>query len=274
MELTQQEVELFIQVLRENSDYDFGNYSVKSFTRRVEKILNDHQTGLTALLEKLKNNRGFLEQTVKDITVNTTEIFRDPEIWQVIRKEIIPKYKDEPIINIWHAGSSTGQEVFSLEILLKEAGLFEKSNIYATDLNMDVLETAKSGKYKYREIDEYINNYTAAFSDTAEPPMKDYIEISRLKSLIKIKPFLTEKPHYAKHDLTSCVNPFGVTFHIIMCRNVLIYFNHDLQNSIFRFFYENMKEKGTLIIGRHEGILGEIGAKFDKHGTIYFKKEN
>jgi chemotaxis protein methyltransferase CheR len=247
---------------------------VKSFTRRVEKIVQDNHLSLPALLDKLKNNRSFLEQTVKDITVNTTEIFRDPEIWQTIRKEILPRYKDEPFINIWHAGASTGQEAFSLLILLKEAGLYEKANVYATDLNLDVLETAKSGKYKYREIDEYINNYTAAFSDTTEPPMKNYIEISRLKSLIKVNPLLTGKPHYAKHDLTSCVNPFGIKFHIIMCRNVLIYFNHELQNSIFKFFHENMKEQGTLIIGRHEGILGEIGVKFDKHGTIYFKKEN
>ncbi len=272
MDLTQQEIDTFIRVLSEHSDYDFSNYSVKSFTRRVEKIVQDNQISLPALLEKLKNNRNFLEQTVKDITVNTTEIFRDPEIWQTIRKDIITRYKDEPFINIWHAGASTGQEVFSMLILLKEAGLFDKANVYATDLNLDVLEVAKSGKYKYREIDEYINNYTSAFSDTAEPPMKDYIEISRLKSLIKVKSALTEKPHFAKHDLTSCENPFGINFHIIFCRNVLIYFNHDLQNSIFKFFHDNLKENGTLIIGRHEGILGEISAKYDKHGTIYFKK--
>jgi len=187
MELSQQEISLFINALKSCTEYDFSEYSIKSFTRRVEKLVTDNNLKITELIEKIRSNDEFLEKVVRDITVNTTELFRDPEIWRTIRTEIIPRYKDEPEINVWHAGCSTGQEIFSFLILINEFGLFNKTNVFASDLNSEVIEIAQSGKYKYREIDEYINNYTNAFLDTKMPPMANYIDISRAKSLIKIR---------------------------------------------------------------------------------------
>lgn len=272
IELTPEEIQGFIEAVKSNSEYNFSEYSIKSFTRRLEKISSDTRLSPGEIIQKIKTNKNFLEETVKNITVNTTEIFRDPEIWIKIRNEIMPKYEFEEEINIWHAGASTGQEVYTMLIMLKQLGLLKKSNVYATDINSDVLQIAKSGKYKYREIDEYIKNFSTAHVGLNKYELSDFLEISRKKSLMKVKPFLLNKAVYAKHDLTSLVNPFEKKFHIIFCRNVLIYFNHDLQNKIFEFFLNNMIKGGTLVIGKHEGILGDIGIKFEKQGTIYIKK--
>ncbi len=272
MEPTQDDIRLFTEAVKQYSDYDFSDYSVKSFSRRVAKLSQDNKMTVRQIAERITVDEKFLERIVKDITVNTTEIFRDPVIWQSIRKTIIPRFQNEDFINIWHAGASTGQEVFSMLILLKQFDIFDKSKVFATDLNTDVLEVAASGVYKYREIDEYLDNYAEAMEDLDVPPLTDYMDISRKRSTIKVKPFLTQKPTYQKHDLVTCTNPFDRKFHIIFCRNVLIYFNHELQNRIFESFYNSLVPGGALIIGKHEGILGEIGMKFQKFGTIYIKK--
>ncbi len=270
---TAKEVNDFITVIKQYSGCDFSEYSIKSFTRRLEKLLLDNKTDIAGLIKKIKKNNNFLEETIKNITVNTTELFRDPEIWIKIKNNIIPRYKDNEQINIWHAGASTGQEVFSMLVLINEAGLYKKTNTFATDLNTDVLDTAQSGRYKYREIDQYIKNFNESFEHATDAPqMKKYFNISRKKSLIKVKPILYEKPTYRKHNLISFENPFERNFDIIVCRNVLIYFNHKLQNKIFEFFHENLCKGGTLIIGRHESILGTINSKFHKYKTIYVKK--
>lgn len=272
MELSPEEINIFISEIQNNSKYDFSEYSIKSFTRRVEKILMDSGLQFAELIEKISSDKEFLEQVVKDITVNTTEIFRDPEIWQIIRSEIIPLYKDLPEINIWHAGCSTGQETFSMLIFMKESGLFDKTNSFASDLNTEVMDVAKSGKYKYREIDEYIKNFNTAFEPTKNVDISKYLDISKNKSLIKVSNELIEKPVFKQYDLTQLSNPFEKKYHIIFCRNVLIYFTHSLQNRIFEFFHQNLEPGGTLIIGRHEGILGKISDKFEKRGTIYVKR--
>ncbi len=272
-DLKPEEIQLFIKAVADVSDYDFSEYSIKSFTRRVQKLLIDYRTDLPGLISKIQNNKEFLIEVVKNITVNTTEIFRDPKIWEKIDTEILPKYKDEMRINIWHAGASTGQEVYTMLILLKQHGLFEKAKVFASDLNSDVLEVAKFGKYRYREIDEYISNFKESYKNSGkEYDINDYFKISRRKDSVKVNPFLLNKVQYKVHDLTKITNPFAVKYHMIFCRNVLIYFNHELQNRIIKLFENSLFTGGTLIIGKHEGILGNIAEKFEKHGTIYIKK--
>lgn len=272
MEIKQSDINLFVETVQKLSDYDFSDYSVKSFSRRLEKLTGDYKSSVEELTKKMRKDRRFLEKLVKEITVNTTELFRDPPIWQSIRKMVIPRFSNEEFINVWHAGASTGQEVYSLLILMHQLKLFDKTRVYATDLNEDVLELSASGVYRYREIDEYIENYNAAAEGIKVPKIKEYMDISRKRSTIKIKPFLTQKPVFQKHDLVSLKRPFDRKLHIIFCRNVLIYFNHELQNRIFEMFRESLHPGGALIIGKHEGILGEVGMKFEKFGTIYFKK--
>jgi chemotaxis protein methyltransferase CheR len=267
-----------IEAIKIKSDYNFEQYSEKSFQRRVEKILGDYKLSVDQLIERINDDSDFLEKIVKDITVNTTEIFRDTATWQILKNKVLANYKDKPTIDIWHVGCSTGQEVYSTLILLNEMGLFSKTHSIATDLNTDVLEVAQQGIYKFREIDEFIENYeqvmhsaTSGGQVTEDIPYQKYFDINRKKNLIKIKPPLLNKPNFLKHDIVKQGNIFDRKFDLIFCRNVLIYFNHELQNRLFDFFYDNLEPDGALIIGRHEGMLGEIANRFKKDESIYRK---
>jgi chemotaxis protein methyltransferase CheR len=268
-----------IEAIKNNSNYNFEQYSDKSFMRRIEKILGDYKVDIEQLIDKISTDSEFLEQIVKDVTVNTTEIFRDTGTWQVLKHKILAKYKDKPTIDIWHVGCSSGQEVYSTLILLNEMGLFSKTQVIATDINTDVLEVAQQGVYKFREIDEFIENYDQVmrnnpFLDKShiDIPHQKYFDINRKKNLIKIKAPLLNKPVFLKHDIVTEGNIFDRQFDLIFCRNVLIYFNHVLQNKLFDFFYDNLEPDGALIIGRHEGMLGDIATKFIKEESIYTKR--
>lgn len=272
------DITLLINALFETSGYDFSEYSEKSFKRRVDKIVEDHNISIQVLVDKIRKSKSFSEQIVKEITVNTTEIFRDTKTWQTLKHQVLKKYKDKETIDIWHIGCSTGQEIYSLLILLNEIGIMDKARIVATDLNTDVIEVAKKGVYKFREIDEFIENYDAVMmsnpdenEDHVNVAYQKYININRRKNLIKVKPLLLNKVEYFKHDIIQDGNIFDRQFDFIFCRNVLIYFKHKLQNRLFEFFYDNIKVGGALVIGRHEGMLGQISGKFKKIDSIYLK---
>lgn len=266
--------------IREVSTYNFSDYSYNSFYRRVEKILSDFETDIETLIRNVKKDYNFLEKVVRNITVNTTEIFRDPETWFFIRQAIEQRFAGCENINIWHAGCSTGLEVYSLMILLNEMNLLEKTSIYASDINANVLNTAMSGRYKYHELINYLDNFDKALNESENMKknypsvdMTKYIKVNKFNDNVQMADFLVEKPLFIKHDLVSCKNIFEKKFEMILCRNVLIYFNHDLQNKVITFFYENLTKNGCLVIGRHEGIIGTIGTNFEKKESVYFRKK-
>ncbi len=280
MELSNQDILTFIEAMKSVSGYDFSEYTEKSFYRRIEKILVDNHMDINQLILKIKNHPEYLEQIVKDITVNTTELFRDPETWQILKYQVLPKFQDLPVINIWHAGCSTGQEVYSMLILLNEMNLFDRAHLIATDINSDVLDVADKGIYKYRAISEYIDNYNKVIKENPynydefnDIPYTKYFTVEKVDYTIRVKPFLRKKTIFLKHDLVKDRNIFDRHFDIIMCRNVLIYFNHNLQNRLFEFFYENLNQNGCLVIGKHEGMLSPIANKFKKKGVVFIKKE-
>ena len=279
MNVSVEEVSLFINTIKSVSDYDFSDYSEKSFARRIEKLLTDYETDLTGLVRRVRTDKDFLEQIVKDITVNTTELFRDPVTWHTLRYRILPKLKDNNVINIWHAGCSTGQEVYSMMILLNELDLLEKSKIYATDINTDVIEAAKTGIYKYRfnlgyldSFDKVIKENPYNFEDSREVPYEKYFSIDKAKDIMKMHSFLREKPVFRKLDLVSGTNIFYTKFDIILCRNVLIYFNNSLQNKVFELFHKSLFDGGNLILGIHENIFYLITLKDKKKWSNYKKK--
>lgn len=279
MAVSKEEISLFINTIKNVSEYDFSNYSEKSFTRRIEKVLSDYRLSFSALLSKVKKNRDFLEQVVKDITVNTTELFRDPKTWQALRYRVLTRYENQSVINIWHAGCSTGQEVYSMLILLNEMGLFDKANVFATDINSNVLDIAKKGEYKFRFNIDYLDNFDKVikenpynYEDYKDVAYSKYFDIDKSKDMIRMKPFLVKKPLFRKQDLVKDGNIFYTKFDIIMCRNVLIYFNHELQTLIFEMFHQNLFAKGSLVLGIHESMLGPIASKYKRKGLIYIKK--
>lgn len=277
MEIRDEEIKEFIKVLVSISSYDFSDYSEKSFRRRMEKLVNDSNTTLTDITRKIKNNSTFLEKIVRDITVNTTEIFRDPKVWLEMQKELIPKFNSLEKINIWHAGCSSGQELYSMQMFLNENKLLEKSTIIGTDLNSEMLEEASKGSYKYRFNAEYLPNFDQVLNVNPEKekiPYLKYMDIDQGRDLLKMKPFLLSRPKFYKHDLVNDKNIFDFQFDLIVCRNVLIYFNNNLQNKVFEMFWESLKPNGILIIGLHESIMGPISSKFIKKSQLYLKKTN
>lgn len=272
MELTQQEVDKFISEVKEFSDYDFTGYSIKSFTRRLQKIVDDNNLTIDEVTFKMRKNKNFLEEIIKDITVNTTEPFRTPQIWRKIFPFIKERFADKQSINFWHAGCSNGLEVYSMLILLYEMALFHKTKLYATDLNEDMLAIASEGKYKNLDFNEYWDNITEAMIDFPNFKLENYMDINTRKGIIQMKDFLVSKPVIAKHNLLKDPNIFGVKFDLIMCSNVLIYFDHDHQEQVLNFFYENLTENGILVLGRHESILSPLQRKFNRIDSIYLRK--
>ena len=275
------ELQQFITAVRNSSSYDFSEYSDKSLKRRLAKVLADYKLDVHGLIAQIKNNNQMLEQVVKDITVNTTELFRDPHIWQHIKHVLLPRLKTQSNINIWHAGCSSGQEVYSMLITLNELGIMDKAKVYASDLNTDMLQTAKKAVYKYRFNISYLDNFDKALKENPlnyeeyyDIPYEKYLEIDKEKDIIKMAPLLTEKPIFKKHDLVKEPNPFYVKFDLIICRNVIIYFNYELQNKIFDLFYNNLYPNGYLWLGMHESMMGPYTSKFEKTGHFYQKKEN
>jgi chemotaxis protein methyltransferase CheR len=280
MIITNQDLQLFINAIKASSNYDFSEYSDKSLKRRLAKVLIDYKLEINGLVQQIKTNPQFMEQVVKDITVNTTELFRDPNIWQILKYNILPKFATQQNINIWHAGCSTGQEVYSLLILLNELNLFERAKVYGTDINNDVLQIAKKGTYKYRFNINYLDNFDKSIKENPynyeeynDIPYEKYFTIDKSKDTIKMNQFLLDKPVFKKHDLVKEGNIFYVKFDLILCRNVIIYFNYELQNKIFELFYNNLYPHGFLLLGMHESILGPFASRFEKIGQFYQKKE-
>ncbi len=278
MTITEQDFQLFLFALKTSSKYDFSDYSEKSLKRRLAKVLTDNKLNITALVNKIKNDPVFVEKTVKEITVNTTELFRDPQVWHAIRYAVLPKLKNNTNINIWHAGCSTGQEVYSMMIILNEMGLLDKAKIYATDINEDVMAQAQKGEYKYRFNIGYLDNFDKVIKENPynyeefyDVAYDKYFSIDKPTDTIQMSDLLREKPIYKKHDLVRDGNIMYVKFDIIFCRNVIIYFNYNLQSKVFDLFHRNLYDSGALVLGLHETILGSYSVKYQKKGHVYYR---
>jgi chemotaxis protein methyltransferase CheR len=276
-EIDENEIMVFVDKIKKISDYDFSEYSDKSLKRRLTKILFDNNIDFKIFIQKIEQNKSFLEKIVKDITVNTTELFRDPLIWKSIRHEVLPLLGNQMPLNIWHAGCSTGQEVYSMLILLNELELFDKSDLYATDINSDVMEIARTGIYNYNFNLNYLDNFDKVIRQNRDGENIDveyskYFIIDKTGDFIKMNSFLADKPVYRKMDLVRDANPFPVKYDLIICRNVIIYFNYELQNKVLKLFYDNLRAGGCLILGIHETMLGPISVYFEKKYQGYFKK--
>lgn len=204
------DIDAFVSVIRRNSEYDLSDYSYKSLHRRLARILTHLNTDMPSLLRKMENNSQFIEQIVMDCIIHTTELFRDPPIWKLIRKEFLRQFHREDKITIWHAGCSTGQEVYSMLMLLHTEQLLDKGNVTATDLNPRYLKTAIKGCYNYRNNLQYLDNFDSVIKDNPDHP--DYLEeipyerymiIDSSQDTIQMRPFLLEKPILLQHDLVK-----------------------------------------------------------------------
>ncbi len=267
------EIKSYLQELKNHSSYDLREYSDSSIYRRVNKVLKDHNLNLDQLITKTKTDTLFVERVVQDITVNTTEFFRDPEVWRELYRSYYPTLRKKNSVNIWHAGCSSGQEVYSNIILLNEMNMLKKSNIVATDLNTRMLKVAKNGKYSKRQNQKYIENLNAVLNKEevdSDILFEKYFEKSD-NNTVEIKSSLKKAAEFQRHDLVKGEIDSKVKFDVIFCRNVLIYFNSTLQTKILKQFHNKLTNGGMLILGNHEGLNGFFKTKFIKDGPVFIK---
>lgn len=213
------------EIIRDKYGYDFTNYAMSSFKRRVNRILDLYRfNSVEALINRISEDKKFFEEFLSEITVNVTEMFRDPSFWRILRDKIIPNILlNHQKISIWHAGCSSGEEVYSMAILLKEMGIFDNCKIIATDIDNIIIEKAKKGQISMKNMDLNQKNYLR-FQGTAD--LSDYYE--EKNGMAHIDPSLVNGISFRVHDLVN-----GVVFNkfdLVMCRNVMIYFNQSLQD--------------------------------------------
>lgn len=253
------ELRTLCQTVNEKYNYDFNNYAISSLKRRLLRIIEIFKINTVAALnDKLKNDSAFFKQFINELTVNVTEMYRDPSLWRDLRDKILPNlFSTHSTIKIWHAGCSSGEEVYSMAILLKENGWLEKSKIYATDIDESILSKAKEGKYALKNMLEVNEKNYIRFGGTKK--LDDYYKVDN--GIAKMDPSLVSQVTYRTHDLVKS----GVfnKFDIILCRNVLIYFNQQLQNDVFKLFHESLFNYSYFIIGSKETLIwSEVATKF------------
>jgi chemotaxis protein methyltransferase CheR len=249
IELELEELKRLTDALYAKFGYDFSNYAMSSFKRRVILVLRKNgMKTLAPLMKKLMQDPCFFDQFLVDITVNTTEMFRDPSFYAVLRSQVLPMLSARPDFNIWHAACSTGEEVMSLAILLREEGLHHRANIYATDINHVVLKRAATGRFPLRNRELSTSNYELT---NPKASLADYYTIADNEMVFD--PTLIEKVKFKHHDLA--VDHHFFKFDLVLCRNVMIYFNQDLQNRVFDLLLNSMFMGGYLALGAKESLI-------------------
>ena len=237
--------------------YDFRNYAMSSFKRRVLRILELQNITVDALLKKLNEQPQYINDFLDELTVNVTEMFRDPSFWRVMREEIIPGILlNHKQFKIWHAGCSSGEEVLSMTILLNEMGILNDVTIIATDLDNTILEKAKSASYPIKNMELNEKNYIR-FQGTSS--LKSYYTEENGKAVFHKN--LYRNVSFRKHDLVR--GELFNKFDLILCRNVMIYFNQALQNDVLKKFHESLFKYGYLAIGSKESLIWcEVANRF------------
>jgi chemotaxis protein methyltransferase CheR len=272
------EVELLLEAIYKYYGYDFRDYAKASIKRRIISFLSSKASFLRAETGKISQliplilyDENLFQQLLLCFSVTVTEIFRDPELFKSLRERVVPYLKTFPHIKVWHAGCSTGEEVYSMAIILKEEGIYDKSTIYATDFNDEALMTAKKGIYKLDTGKNFIKNYQKSGGKSS---FADYYH-AKYDAII-IDNSLKKNITFANHNLVLD-GSFG-EMHLILCRNVLIYFNKTLQNRIFNLFNESLCDHGFLALGSKESLrFTEAENKFsvfDEKWKIYQKSNN
>jgi chemotaxis protein methyltransferase CheR len=242
------DVDILLNDLLDQYGYDFTDYSMASLKRRVNRLFAiDKFPSFAEFRFRLKNDEHYLKRFVQEITVNVTEMFRDPSFYKMLRSEVLPILSTYPLIRIWHAGCSTGEEVYSMAILLKEANLLHKSLLYATDINPDVLERARKGIFPLMNMKQYSENYILSGG------MQDFSTYYTAKyDHAKFDVDLSAKMIFATHNLASD-RSFN-EFQLILCRNVMIYFEKELQDRVLILFDGSLEQLGFLGLGSKETI--------------------
>jgi chemotaxis protein methyltransferase CheR len=256
-ELERLEIQLLLEAVFRRYGFDFREYAPASLKRRLWRRI--HAEGLTtvsALQDRILHEPAAMERLLLDLSINVTAMFRDPTFYAAFREQIVPLLRTYPFTRIWNAGCSTGEEVYSIAMLLEEEGVYDTTRIYATDINEAVVEQARTGVFPLDKMQEYTQNYIRAGGKRAfsEYYVAAYDAAQFDRRLIRNVVF-------AQHNLVSD-RSFN-EFNVIVCRNVMIYFDRSLQDHVHRLFYESLPVFGVLALGHKESIA------FSPHADCY-----
>lgn len=246
--IKEEEITLLLNDLVELYGYDFTHYSRASLKRRINRLwFLDKFPSFAELRYRVRSDADYLKRFVEELTVNVTEMFRDPSFYRALRTDVLPTLTAKPFIRIWHAGCSTGEEVYSMAILLQETGLLKKSLLYATDLNANVLKTARKGIFPVGPMKQHAENYrlSGGTQDFSTYYTAQY-------GYAKFREELGGRMVYSTHNLVSD-GSFN-EFDLILCRNVLIYFDKLLQERVFKLFDESLGALSYLALGAKETL--------------------
>lgn len=264
------EVDLLLEAIFERYGHDFRNYARASINRRVKHFLSvSGCKTVSEMIPRLLYEKAFFENMIRYFSITVTEMFRDPPVYQSIRKQVIPVLKTYPYIRAWNAGCATGEEAYSLAILLKEEGMYERTTLFATDFNDEALEKAKEGIYLLENVKEFTSNYQKAGG------LNSFSEYYHAQyGAVAIDPSLKKNITFANHNLA--IDSVFSEMHLILCRNVLIYFSKPLQDRVLRLFSESLVPNGFLCLGSKENIVfSEVAdhfKPFNEKLRIYQKK--
>ena len=258
-DLERLEIELLLEGVFRHYGFDFRSYAYASIRRRLwKRVEGEGLTTISELQARILHDPDTMERLLLDLSVNVTAMFRDPSFYKEFREKIIPLLRTYPFIRIWHAGCSTGEEVFSMAILLEEEGLYDRSRLYATDINDVVLQRAKQGIFPLDRMQEYTENYLRAGGTRS---FSEYYTAKYDGALFS--PALTRNIVFSQHNLVT--DRSFSEFHVIFCRNVLIYFDKELQNRVHALFYDSLVMLGILALGSKESL------KFSQYEPCYEK---
>jgi len=263
------EIDMLLNGIHSRYGYDFAHYSRASLKRRLERALAQTKlTRFSELLDLLFHSEKSFDEFLKIMSITVTEMFRDPQFYQAIRKHVVPLLKTYPFIKVWHAGCATGEEVYSMALLLHEEGFLDRARIYATDFNKHALDAAANGVYSARQMAVYAANYQSAGGKGYFP---DYYSDGYERA--KFKDFLKEHITFSYHNLVTD-GVFG-EMNVICCRNVLIYFDKTLQDQVLGKFSASLRHGGFLCLGKGETLnstaIKPLFAAVDKTQRIYQK---
>ncbi|MHB8245016.1 MAG: CheR family methyltransferase [Acidimicrobiales bacterium] len=247
-DLEQLEVRLLLDAIYERSGYDFREYSPASLGRRIQRrVVEEGLPTVSGLQERVLHDPACLERLLGDLAVTATAMFRDPAYYKALRQEVVPILRTYPFVRIWNAGCSTGEETLSLAILLREEGLAKRTRIYATDMNSRVVASARQAALPLQRMREYTENYIRAGGTEA---FSDYYAVRG--DSVQFDPTLLESIVFAQHNLVS--DAAFNEFHLIVCRNVLIYFDSSLQQKVHALFHASLIRFGILALGHKESL--------------------
>ncbi|MCI5058905.1 MAG: protein-glutamate O-methyltransferase CheR [Flavobacteriales bacterium] len=256
-EISGEELKALTGAIRTRYGIDFTNYEVKSLKRGIARLITKHETGsLLGLWSKILRDRDFFMKCIDDLTVNLTDLFRNPDFWVFLHDEVLDSYKTQRKIDVWHAGCSTGEEIYSMAVVLEDKDLLHKSQLWATDLSSRALAKAIDGKYSKTLIGRYekgLLNYL---------PNKSINEVFNIyPSHIEVKGKYKKKIDYQQHNLVH--DSVKKKFDIIFCRNVMIYFDNNLKMKVLRLFHESLNEDGVFIVGYYDVFPNESKTLFE-----------